>query len=67
MQSSRMAASHSLHMLRLFIVLFGLEGLYLHVPVWMGQKGSRFRERTCCNLAGFVPTMDLDETSVEVS
>ena len=24
-------------------------------------------ERTCCNLAGFVPTMDLDETSVEVS
>ena len=24
-------------------------------------------ERTCCNLAGFVPTMDLDETSMEVS
>ena len=24
-------------------------------------------QRTCCNLAGFVPTMDLDETSVEVS
>ena len=23
--------------------------------------------RTCCNLAGFVPTMDLGETSVEVS
>ena len=27
----------------------------------------RGNERTCCNLAGFVPTMDLDETSVEVS
>ena len=25
------------------------------------------KERTCCNLAGFVPRMDLDETSVEVS
>ena len=24
-------------------------------------------KRTCCNIAGFVPTMDLDETSVEVS
>ena len=24
-------------------------------------------ERRCCNFAGFMPTMDLDETSVEVS
>ena len=24
-------------------------------------------QRTCCNLAGFVPTMDLDETFMEVS
>ena len=24
-------------------------------------------QRTCCNSAGFMPTMDLDETSVEVS
>ena len=38
-------------MLCLFIVLYGLEGLYLHVPVWMGQKGSRFRE-ICTSLIG---------------
>ena len=26
------------------MVLYCLEGLYLHVPVWMVQKGSHFRE-----------------------
>ena len=30
-------------------------------------KKNPWGQRTCCNLAGFVPTMDLDETSVEVS
>ena len=28
---------------------------------------TRETEKTCCNLAGFVPTMDLDKTSMEVS
>ena len=31
------------------------------------NKANYVLGRTCCNLAGFVPTMDLDETSVEVS
>ena len=39
-------------MLGLFIVLYGLKGLYLHdVPVWMGQKGSRLRD-ICTSLRG---------------
>ena len=32
-------AAHSLHMLGILIVLYGLEGLYFHVPVRMVQKG----------------------------
>ena len=31
------------------------------------NNASDGNKRTCCNLAGFVPTMDLDETSMEVS
>ena len=31
-------------MLGLFIVLYGLEGIYLHVSVWIAQKESQFRE-----------------------
>ena len=31
-------------MLCLLIVLYGLEGLYLHVPVCMVQKGSHLRK-----------------------
>ena len=38
-------------MLGIFIVLYGLEGLYLHIPVWMGQKVSHFRE-ICTYLKG---------------
>ena len=31
-------------MLGLFIVLYGFEGIYLHVSVWIAQKESQFRE-----------------------
>ena len=31
-------------MLGLFIVLYGLEGIYLHVSVWIAQKASQFSE-----------------------
>ena len=34
----------SLHILGLLIVLYGLEGWYLHVPVWMVQKFAPLKE-----------------------
>ena len=41
-------------MLGLLIVLYGLEGLHLHAPVWMVQKGSHFREMCTSQRGGGV-------------
>ena len=41
-------------MLGLFIVLYGLEGIYLHVSVWIAQKESQFREISTSRRGGWV-------------
>ena len=46
-----------------FIISYGFLEPQLRQLLWSTGIGDK---RTCCNLAGFVPTMDLDETSAQI-
>ena len=47
-------------MLGLLIVLYGLEGLHLHAPVLMVQKGTHFREM-CISQRGGLGKFSLEQ------
>ena len=61
------------YMYLLFVVTVCLSYLLLNICIGFLKTELKYRElnplalkRMCCNIAGFVPTMNLDETSVEV-